>query len=625
MSTAERSSVLQSSSGADGRLRLAAARVAALWALGPVNVGRVLCYRVLLRSGLHPVQRLSGAVLAGPFFGPIGTRTPLRPPARWQESATAFGWQPVQDPGMPSWDRNALTGARATRTSAPWWTISDFDAALGDIKGVWELSRFDWVVTFAQHAAAGDDSARHDLNAWLADWCARNPPYRGPNWKCGQEASIRVLHLAVAALVTAQVADASQSLAGLVDLHLRRIAPTVSYARGQSNNHATSEAAALFIGGSWRERLGDTRARRWTSRGRRLLEACARTLIEPDGSFSQYSVNYHRLMLDTFALAEVWRRRLDLPRFTDALYARVAAATEWLRAMVQTTSGDAPVLGANDGALLLRLTDSDYRDHRPSVQLASALFLEGAAFAVAGPWSTHLRWLGLTVPERPLPPPSSRLFDDGGYAVLRVGAATALLRYPRFRFRPSHADALHVDLWLGDRNVLRDAGSFSYFDAERSAYFSGASGHNTIQFDDHEQMPRLGRFLWGRWLETTQLEQLVARDDVLTVGAAYVDRFGASHLRRLELRERSLTVRDRLSGFRHRAVLRFRLQPGHWKVEDDGYQSGTERLIVTSRDASLTRRLVEGWESRYYGQKTVVPVAEITMPASGEVVSVYRW
>jgi hypothetical protein len=28
-------------------------------------------------------------------------------------------------------------------------------------------------------------------------------------------------------------------------------------------------------------------------------------------------------------------------------------------------------------------------------------------------------------------------------------AAFTLLRYPRFRFRPSQADALHVDLWAG--------------------------------------------------------------------------------------------------------------------------------------------------------------------------------
>ena len=49
----------------------------------------------------------------------------------------------------------------------------------------------------------------------------------------------------------------------------------------------------------------------------------------------------------------------------------------------------------------------------------------------------------------------------------------AMLRYPRFRYRPGHADALHLDLWLGDRNILRDGGTYSY-NAERKwlNYFS---------------------------------------------------------------------------------------------------------------------------------------------------------
>ena len=37
----------------------------------------------------------------------------------------------------------------------------------------------------------------------------------------------------------------------LVYIHLKRIESTISYAIAQDNNHGTSEAAALFIGGSW--------------------------------------------------------------------------------------------------------------------------------------------------------------------------------------------------------------------------------------------------------------------------------------------------------------------------------------------------------------------------------------
>ena len=41
----------------------------------------------------------------------------------------------------------------------------------------------------------------------------------------------------------------------------------MAYALGQQNNHGTSEAAALFIGGSWLEQLGDPRGARWSRIG----------------------------------------------------------------------------------------------------------------------------------------------------------------------------------------------------------------------------------------------------------------------------------------------------------------------------------------------------------------------
>jgi hypothetical protein len=99
----------------------------------------------------------------------------------------------------------------------------------------------------------------------------------------------------------------------------------VSYAIGQQNNHGTSEAAALFIGGSFLAGR-DPRAASWARKGWRWLEERAATLIERDGSFSQYSVTYHRVMLDTYALAEAWRRHRDLPAFSDRLQARLSSA-----------------------------------------------------------------------------------------------------------------------------------------------------------------------------------------------------------------------------------------------------------------------------------------------------------
>ena len=215
--------------------------------------------------------------------------------------------------------------------------------------------------------------------SWLADWCRHNPAYAGPNWKCGQEASIRIMHLAMAAKVLGRPLEPEPALLDLLDVHLQRIAPTTSYAVAQDNNHGTSEGAALFIGGSWLALCRpDSRGRSWAEAGRLLLEDRVARLVGTDGSFSQYSVNYHRVLLDTLCMAEIWRRDLALPPFSLRLLNRAKAAAEWMRLMVRP-GGDAPNTGANDGALLLPLTDADFRDHRdggvPCAQLA-ALHLE---------------------------------------------------------------------------------------------------------------------------------------------------------------------------------------------------------------------------------------------------------
>lgn len=599
-------------------------------ALGVPSIARVVAYRIGVRLGLNPVRRLRAAVPQGPFFEPCSSEAlPVAAPpvADWQEAARLFGrWTVTVGPQPPDWLANPLTGQRIPEPGRMWWQIPDFDPQVGDIKLIWELSRMDWVLAFAQRARNGDAAALARLNDWLADWCQRNPPYHGPNWKCGQEASIRVMHLAMAALILGQTRQSSPALQALIHLHLQRIAPTLSYAIGQDNNHGTSEAAALFIGGSWLQALGQSDGARWAAQGRRWLEDRAIRLISEDGSFSQYSLNYHRVMLDTFSMAEVWRRHMALPAFAEGLQRRVRAATDWLHAMVNPFNGDGPNVGANDGARLLQLTDAPYRDYRPSVQLAMVLFAGRRAFGEPGAWNHPLHWLGLPLPQAVAGPAGSCKADDGGFAVLRRGPVMAMLRYPRFRFRPSQADALHLDLWRGGENLLRDAGTYSY-NTEPSwlNYFGGTTGHNTVQFDEREQMPRLGRFLLGDWLKTSRMEPLREDAAAASFAAGYRDSQGASHLRRVSLGDAHLRVVDEVAGVARKAVLRWRLAPGRWTLEGCRLTDGVQTLAVQASMPIVRCELVEGWESRHYLEKTPLPVLEIEVQQAGTLTTDYQW
>jgi hypothetical protein len=442
----------------------------------------------------------------------------------------------------------------------------------------------------------------------------------------GQEAAVRLHHLLLACHLLGMQPQSFHALRPFIAAHAHRIAGTVGYARAQRNNHAISEASALFLAGAYLRRAGkvagaDRTAGSFELRGRRLLEDAVRSLITPDGSFSQHSMNYHRLMLDTLSLTEFWRRDLGAERFSPLFYERASAAADWLYQLIDPISGGAPCIGANDGALLAPLSGLSYADFRPSVQLSSALFCGGRALD-PGPWDDVLHGLNLfcqTVQGARITR-SCRVFKHGGYVRLQSPESErtwALIRFPRYHFRPSHADALHVDLWHNGVNLLRDGGTYSYNTNESvMSYFRGVESHNTVQFDHHDQMPRLGRFLYGDWLETDEVGELCETTRRASWTGSYTDAWGCHHRRTVRAQCRQWLVRDELSGFKECAILRWRLAPGSWLLEDNVCRGPDGTLCVGRVQGTIQCALRAGWESRHYGERTSLPVLEVTIKSS---------
>ena len=630
-----------------------------------LSLVRVFTYRMSLRFGLNSVKRLKAELSVEPCFGKIdadavkqalnaqalnaGGMAELSSNPNWRQGLSYYGWAHVAfDRGeTPDWFLDPFLKSRVEQMELPWWQIPDFSESGRDIKNIWELSRFDWVLAFAQQAiieslssaaSSGTSSNVNEseepvspsfcrLNAWLLDWSKHNPPYYGPNWKCGQEASIRVLHLILAAMLLKQTYNPEPALLSLIEAHLKRIRPTLMYALGQDNNHGTSEAAALYVGGEFlainNVREGESYARV----GVNYLNERANRLILKDGSFSQYSCTYHRLMLETMSLCEVWARSRDSKVFSKRALERLALATQWLVEMVDSESGDVPNLGANDGAHLLPLSEADYRDFRPSIELAAILFQRCSVFDDENS-RAHIRWLGLerermqlrdgAKPNKVAADDSKQLvhLSEGGYVLLKSAETKVLFSYPRFKFRPSQSDPMHLDVWTRGINVLRDAGSYSYnAEAKQLAYFNGMAGHNTIEFDRRDAMPKLSRFLYGEWLQATQVSTASTIDEdgctEQSAEAQYVDWLGATHHREVSLQGNVIQIVDRCWGYERSAVLRWRLAPGNWVLDGNEANSDMASIRIDANQESRRLELVEGWESRYYMQKNTLPVLEV--------------
>lgn len=617
--------------------------------LGFLNILRVVVYRLAIKfniySLLYPVvpwRALGNVFDEKPQDISTNKQTTSKVIVGKAEQllsgdVTMFGHLRASVGSPPKWLQNPLKAGHVVNENSEHWSkTNEFADPNVDIKLLWELSRFDWALVFARaYRETLNVKYINALNSWVEDWSKHNMPNCGANWKCGQEASIRMMQLLLATFIIDQHKKPSPFLVEFIYIHCSRINQSLSYAVAQNNNHGTSEAAALFIGGAWLSKYsGDTKnlkskALKWQDAGRKLLENRVFALFMDDGSFSQYSLNYHRVALDTLCQAEFWRNELSLENFTSAYNDRIRLATNWLYQMIDAKTGLGPNFGANDGARLFVLSDTEYSDYRPTVQLASALFYRERAYN-AGSWDKTLDYLNVVVGDKPSLEwkRNSTYFKEGGYITMvppsgGVYSVWGILREANFKFRPSQEDVLHFDLWVGGVNVFRDAGSYSYNTQEPwQSYFPGVEAHNTIQFDNHGQMPRISRFLYAAWPEKSA-KQAVNVEKENPIVSSYEDWTGANHKRTVSLCNNECVIVDEISGFKEEAALRWRLPQLGWKLNQELLSCSCEKFAIhVACDQDIESiSLVKGWESTHYMKKNEILVLEIKCSQAVETIT----
>ncbi len=580
----------------------------------------VLRYRVKLRGG-HFLKTMpiatplpEGNYYALPKLQLDGNIQPIK-------DLLAFGHIKLNTVEPPNWHQSIFNQQIVENNSRHWSQMDDFSLNIGDIKGVWELSRMDWLLHFAvNYRATGDIKYIEKINEWLQDWVVHNPCHQGVNWKCGQEASIRVLHLVVAAFILGQFDKANTLLVRLLTQHLERIAPTLSYAKAQDNNHGTSEAAALLVGGLFLSANKHSRDENrtyqdWYNAGKTLLEDRARKLISADGNFSQNSVYYHRLMLDSLSLAEFFRSLSNQPPFSKEFYSSAKQATAWITGLVNSNNGYPPNFGLNDGANLLPVTASDYRDFRPSICLAHIMFFNRACYSDLAS-SKQMSALFKTTDKLGASVISDIKQHSYSTGLLKFSENqfNAYLRNHDGKFRPSACDALHLDLSHGNNNIFIGTGSFSYnSQGELQDYFNSVEAHNTVQFDGMQQMPKLSRFLYNNWIVCSSQSQ----SSQLT--SSYSNVYGHKHIRTVKyVSENSIEISDDVSGFKTKAQLRWHLSDSQWTLSESKLVNDRYEIELLTNDDSCNISLVEGWCSLYYGQKSpaTVMLLEVAHPCT---------
>jgi hypothetical protein len=388
-----------------------------------------------------------------------------------------------------------------------WTEIETLDPAAGDIKYVWEKSRFCFLYTIIRYDYHFKQDQSEYAISEIISWIDSNPLNMGPNYTCSQELSIRMLNWIFALyyyrnspnLTEEKFAKILTSIYGQAQHVDKNLSFSLNTVR---NNHAITECLLLYTVGTLFPFYEESKE--WKEKGKRLLEEEGFYQIYDDGSYLQFSMNYERVVIQLYTWA-FYLAKANKDSFSTGLKERLNRAITFLNQCQDEFTGRLPNYGANDGALFFPLNNCSFRNYKPQLNALYYLF-SGRSLYGPGIWNEDMFWFSGKITGEKLPiNRKTRSFETGGYHILRDPEKFTFIRCGNHEDRPSQADNLHVDIWLKGVNILRDCGSYRYNTSpEDVKFFMGTASHNTVMVGDYDQMEKGGRFLWYHWSQSME-------------------------------------------------------------------------------------------------------------------------
>lgn len=500
-------------------------------------------------------------------------------------------------------DYNWITNPETNYTydnSKHWSEINDFNPLNGDIKYVWEKSRFSYLLTIMRYDYHFNEDHSAFVFAEIENWIDANPINQGPNWKCSQEISLRIFNWMYllsfyknANVLTEPLWDKIQNV---IYWSLHHVYYHIDFSRiAVRNNHAITETLALAVCEMLFPFIPETK--KWSKKGRNWLEQELDYQIYEDGTFLQFSMNYNRVLVQLLSLGIAITEKNNKP-FSKNVYSKAYKTLNFLFQCLQKENGFLPNYGANDGALFFPLTDTTYRDYRPQLNTLHHLLtgeilfenkeIQEDSFWVLNNRSTQQNFKKLKQEI------GAMSFDKGGYFICRTENSFTFVRCGSHKDRPSHADNLHIDIWVKGKNILRDSGTYKYnTDKEIVDYFAGTRGHNTVLVGNHSQMLKGTRFIWFYWSQCIAAKWTEDYDYYIFNGTIRAFRY--------------LNIKAV-----HNRIVKISKRENHWFVRDKvvNLESFTKKQLWHFDDALVTFSSLENnysnelsFNSSFYGQK----------------------
>lgn len=487
-----------------------------------------------------------------------------------------------------------------------WSEINDMSSVSGDIKFVWEKSRFSFIYDIIRYDYHFQKDNSNFIFKEIFNWIENNPPNTGPNYKCSQEISLRCINWIFALYFYKDnltfSSDEWNSLLNSILIQIDHVYKNINFSRiCVRNNHAITETLFLYFAGVLFPFFKDSS--KWKTNGKKWLEKELLYQIYDDGTFLQFSHNYQRVLVQllSYYLSFSNKNNLDIP---SEINSKINSLLKYMSTICVGKKGEVPNYGSNDGALFFRLSSSDYTDYRPQINALSFCLNKTLVFN-SSLTSEESMWLNedvKTSDEHSQISDEVSSFDKGGIYTISDSDTFTFFKSCSYKDRPAHADNLHLDLWYKGINVVRDSGTYSYnTSSDLINYFSGTIGHNTVILDDVNQMQKGSRFIWFNWTKEAHCEiEETAEWILFKAEAKMFSELGADIIHRREVKKyrnkSEWLITDRIIN-----------KPAHVSMKqlwhpDNKYSS---MISFDSRDSNKTLNASKdaGYWSSYYGIK----------------------
>jgi len=339
-----------------------------------------------------------------------------------------------------------------------WTAINDYSKEAGDIKYVWEKSRFSFLYEIIRYDYHFEEDHSLFVFQQIEDWIEKNPLNCGPNYKCSQEISVRLLNWIFALYFYKNsmflTEELFRKMIHSIYWQLNHIYHNIHFSRiSVRNNHAITETLTLYIGGLLFPFFPESN--QWKKKGKKWFEEEIAYQIYEDGSYLQFSMNYHRVVIQLLT----WAIRLaDIHHETwkDVVYEKAYKLLNFLYQFQEESTGHLPNYGSNDGALFFKLSDNDYRDYRPQMEALHILLTGESLYQTV---TEDIFWYGKSSFFRfqPLKKQSGILrFETGGYYLIREPETLTFIRCGKYKDRPAHADNLQQSAYPCAKAAMKE-------------------------------------------------------------------------------------------------------------------------------------------------------------------------